>query len=100
MKNLKNRQNEHRIIVVFLLILFLINNSSTDNRRVIAQEINEEVSYQLTSYQQTISNIYSEDTAGDAFDIQVKGDYAYIADFEIGLAIMHGDAIMMRIRTN
>ncbi|MCG3218943.1 MAG: hypothetical protein KAR35_08050, partial [Candidatus Heimdallarchaeota archaeon] len=74
------------------MITLLISTSLTDNQKRLTKDKNswEGLNFQFHSNSNpTKGYVYHENTTGTAMNVYVDGNYAYVADYVSGLAIIN-----------
>jgi hypothetical protein len=86
------KQNRKLVLTIFFIITLLVNTNlriNHNNQNNLKNDKNSAVfDIQFQSRSNPRKSTYYEDTAGAALDVFVSGNYAYIADYGSGLAII------------
>ena len=86
---MNNNQVKLKRIIVLILALVIIPNLLVSNQGNIEISIDEKNTNEVfTPQPPRVSSVYYEATTGNAMDVYVSGDYAYVADYDSGLAII------------
>ena len=88
---LKLNTNKTNIFLIIAIIsaLIVIPNLLVSNQRNIEISIDEKNTDEIIiTRPPQVSSVYYEATTGDARGVYVSGDYAYVADYTSGLAVI------------
>ncbi|MHA1534209.1 MAG: hypothetical protein ACTSP8_05705 [Promethearchaeota archaeon] len=85
----KSKKTNILLKVLLISMFFVIPCMLINNQRNIETPIDEKNPNEIINTQSPqASSPYYEDTTGEAEDVHVRGDYAYVADGPSGLAVI------------